>query len=148
MPSTTPTTPAAAPIELPPGVRGEVIPIIDFGSQYVQLIARRVREAGVYSVLVGPNITLEQLQQLQPKGIILSGGPASVYEEGAPHLRSAPLRARRAGAGHLLRHADRLPVARCAGQQRRLAGVRPRPALRSRQERPPATACPRKPASG
>ncbi|MFW6060843.1 MAG: glutamine-hydrolyzing GMP synthase [Phycisphaeraceae bacterium] len=84
MTMTTPPATDAAPIDLPPGVRGEVIPIIDFGSQYVQLIARRVREAGVYSVLVGPNVTHEQLQQLQPKGIILSGGPASVYEEGAP----------------------------------------------------------------
>ena len=83
--STPPNTDTdTAPIELPPGVRGEVVPIVDFGSQYVQLIARRVREAGVYSVLVGPNITLEQLRDIQPKGIILSGGPASVYEDGAP----------------------------------------------------------------
>ena len=82
--TTTPTDTAAAPVDLPPGVRGEVIPIIDFGSQYVQLIARRVREAGVYSVLVGPAITVEQLKEMQPRGIILSGGPASVYEDGAP----------------------------------------------------------------
>ncbi|HEX7010554.1 MAG TPA: glutamine-hydrolyzing GMP synthase [Phycisphaeraceae bacterium] len=83
---TSPAAPRTAPgtEDLPAGVRGELIPILDFGSQYVQLIARRVREAGVYSLLVAPDISIEQLQQLQPKGIILSGGPASVYEAGAP----------------------------------------------------------------
>jgi len=74
----------AALADLPAHVRGQVVPIVDFGSQYVQLIARRVREAGVYSMLVGPNVTVEQLAALGPKGIILSGGPSSVYDEGAP----------------------------------------------------------------
>src|SRR5512133_555766 len=62
----------------------EVIPILDFGSQYAQLIARRVREKGVYSELVRPDIPAEQLKAMRPKGIILSGGPSSVYEKGAP----------------------------------------------------------------
>ncbi|GIW76486.1 MAG: GMP synthase [glutamine-hydrolyzing] [Phycisphaerae bacterium] len=62
----------------------EVIPILDFGSQYAQLIARRVREKGVYSELVRPDISVEELQKLNPKGIILSGGPSSVYEPDAP----------------------------------------------------------------
>src|SRR5205085_3273889 len=62
----------------------EVIPILDFGSQYAQLIARRVREKGVYSELVRPNIAADELKKLKPRGIILSGGPNSVYEEGAP----------------------------------------------------------------
>jgi GMP synthase (glutamine-hydrolysing) len=62
----------------------EVIPILDFGSQYAQLIARRVREKGVYSELVRPDISVEQLRKLNPKGIILSGGPSSVYEPNAP----------------------------------------------------------------
>lgn len=62
----------------------EVIPILDFGSQYAQLIARRVREKGVYSELVRPDISIEELQKLNPKGIILSGGPSSVYEPNAP----------------------------------------------------------------
>lgn len=75
---------AQAIADIPASVRGQVVPIVDFGSQYVQLIARRVREAGVFSMLVGPNITYEQLKALNPKGIILSGGPSSVYEEGAP----------------------------------------------------------------
>jgi GMP synthase (glutamine-hydrolysing) len=73
-------------LAMPEAMRGQCVPIVDFGSQYVQLIARRVREAGVYSVLVGPDITFEQLQAMQPKGIILSGGPASVYEAGAPSI--------------------------------------------------------------
>src|SRR4051812_47709158 len=62
----------------------EVIPILDFGSQYAQLIARRVREKGVYSELVRPDIPVEELRKLNPKGVILSGGPSSVYDEGAP----------------------------------------------------------------
>ncbi|HEY2585174.1 MAG TPA: glutamine-hydrolyzing GMP synthase [Tepidisphaeraceae bacterium] len=62
----------------------EVIPILDFGSQYAQLIARRVREKGVYSELVRPDIPFEDIKQLNPKGVILSGGPSSVYEPNAP----------------------------------------------------------------
>jgi GMP synthase (glutamine-hydrolysing) len=62
----------------------EVIPILDFGSQYAQLIARRVREKGVYSELVRPDISFEDLRKLNPKGLILSGGPSSVYEPNAP----------------------------------------------------------------
>jgi GMP synthase (glutamine-hydrolysing) len=62
----------------------EVIPILDFGSQYAQLIARRVREQGVYSELVRPTISLDELRKLNPKGIIFSGGPSSVYEPNAP----------------------------------------------------------------
>ncbi len=62
----------------------EVIPILDFGSQYAQLIARRVREKGVYSELVRPDISFDDLKRLNPKGIILSGGPSSVYEPDAP----------------------------------------------------------------
>src|SRR2546430_5154979 len=62
----------------------EVVPILDFGSQYAQLIARRVREKGVYSELVRPTISVAELKKLNPKGLILSGGPSSVYDEGAP----------------------------------------------------------------
>ncbi len=64
--------------------RDEVIPILDFGAQYAQLIARRVREKGVYSELVRPDIPADELGRLNPKGIILSGGPSSVYELNAP----------------------------------------------------------------
>src|SRR5918997_205982 len=62
----------------------EVIPILDFGSQYAQLIARRVREKGVFSELVRPDMPVEELRKLNPKGIILSCGPSSVYEPNAP----------------------------------------------------------------
>ncbi|HEX9563255.1 MAG TPA: glutamine-hydrolyzing GMP synthase [Gemmatimonadaceae bacterium] len=58
--------------------------IIDYGSQYTQLIARRVREARVYSEIHPPTVTLEWIHQWGPTGIILSGGPNSVYDEGAP----------------------------------------------------------------
>src|SRR4028118_2317830 len=64
--------------------RDEAIPILDFGSQYAQLIARRVREKGVYSELVRPDLPVDDLKKLNPKGFILSGGPSSVYEPGAP----------------------------------------------------------------
>ncbi len=60
------------------------IAILDFGSQYTQLIARRVREAQVYSELFPWNAPAEKVLALQPKGFILSGGPSSVYEAGAP----------------------------------------------------------------
>jgi len=62
----------------------EVIAILDFGSQYCQLIARRVREHNVYSQIFRADITTEQLRQLRLKGLILSGGPASVYDKDAP----------------------------------------------------------------
>ena len=62
----------------------EVIPILDFGSQFTQLIARRVREQGVYSELVRPDISIDELKKRNPKGIILSGGPSSVYDANAP----------------------------------------------------------------
>ncbi len=63
-----------------------MILILDFGSQYTQLIARRVREANVYCEIHPYDFSLERIQQLQPEGIILSGGPASVYAEDAPML--------------------------------------------------------------
>src|SRR5213082_1029153 len=62
----------------------EVIPILDFGAQYAQLIARRVREKGVYSEFVRHDIPLDELKKMAPKGLILSGGPSSVYEPNAP----------------------------------------------------------------
>ncbi len=64
--------------------RRPAIVILDFGSQYSELIARRVRETEVYSFVMSHTITLAQLRELSPKGIILSGGPNSVYEAAAP----------------------------------------------------------------
>ena len=66
--------------------RQETILVVDFGAQYAQLIARRVREAGVYSEIVSHDISADELASRQPKGIILSGGPKSVYAEHAPRL--------------------------------------------------------------
>ena len=61
--------------------------VLDFGGQYSQLIARRVRECGVFSELLPHDASLEEIRTRAPRGLILSGGPASVYSEGAPHLR-------------------------------------------------------------
>ena len=60
--------------------------VLDFGSQYNQLIARRVRELGVYSEILPFNVEIEKLKNKEIKGIILSGGPNSVYDENAPHI--------------------------------------------------------------
>ena len=69
----------------------ETVLILDFGSQFAQLIARRVRELGVFSLLVAPGTPIERLRGLGAKGIILSGGPASVFEPGAPRCDPALL---------------------------------------------------------
>jgi GMP synthase (glutamine-hydrolysing) len=63
------------------------IAILDFGSQYAQIIARRVREAHVYCELFPWDASMEKILAIQPKGFILSGGPRSVYEEGAPYIQ-------------------------------------------------------------
>jgi GMP synthase (glutamine-hydrolysing) len=73
-----PKTPIAAPVE-------EVL-VIDYGGQYSQLIARRVRDCGVFSELLPHHVPLEEIARRKPRGIILSGGPASVYADGAPPL--------------------------------------------------------------
>lgn len=62
----------------------EIIVVLDFGGQYNQLIARRIRDLGVYSELLPYNTSAEKLKQIQPKGIVFSGGPASVYGENSP----------------------------------------------------------------
>jgi len=69
----------------------ETVLILDFGSQFAQLIARRVRELRVFSLLVAPSTPIETIRKLKPRGIILSGGPASVFEPGAPRCDPAIL---------------------------------------------------------
>src|SRR5687768_3843415 len=64
----------------------DTVLVVDFGAQYAQLIARRVREAHVYSEIVPHTITAEEIAARRPAGLILSGGPKSVYVEGAPRL--------------------------------------------------------------
>jgi GMP synthase (glutamine-hydrolysing) len=65
----------------------ETIIILDFGSQYTQLIARRVREAGVYCEILPFNVSVSEIESHEPRGVILSGGPSSVYDSNAPHPR-------------------------------------------------------------
>ncbi|SLH02520.1 glutamine-hydrolyzing GMP synthase [Mycobacteroides abscessus] len=60
--------------------------VIDFGAQYAQLIARRVREARVFSEVIPHSASVEEIKERSPRAIVLSGGPSSVYEEGAPQL--------------------------------------------------------------
>jgi len=64
--------------------RDPSILILDFGSQYSELIARRIRETNVFSLVVSNNISIEDINEISPKGIILSGGPNSVYDQNAP----------------------------------------------------------------
>ena len=78
------TKTASPPVAAVRRTAAERVLVLDFGSQYAQLIARRVREQNVYCEIVRHNITAERLKELAPIGIILSGGPASVYEDGAP----------------------------------------------------------------
>jgi GMP synthase (glutamine-hydrolysing) len=61
--------------------------VLDFGGQYSQLIARRVRECGVFSELLPHHVSIDSIKARSPRGLILSGGPASVYADGAPKLR-------------------------------------------------------------
>ncbi len=70
-------------------MHNELVLIFDFGSQFAQLIARRVRELNVFCQIVRHDLSPERVKELNPKGIILSGGPASVYEPGAPHCDPA-----------------------------------------------------------
>ncbi|NEO86808.1 MAG: glutamine-hydrolyzing GMP synthase [Spirulina sp. SIO3F2] len=76
-PATVSPTPSAP-------INRQMIAILDFGSQYSELIARRIRETQVYSEVLSYRTTVEQLRQLNPRGIILSGGPSSVYDDYAP----------------------------------------------------------------
>src|SRR3954468_18634794 len=102
-----------------PAQATEEVLVLDFGGQYSQLIARRIRECGVFSELLPHDIPLERIKERGPKGLVLSGGAASAYAEGARPRRGACFglrrrcaraaqgapRARHSGARHLLRHA-------------------------------------------
>src|SRR6202046_3643415 len=81
------TTPAA-PTQASDGVEAgrEEVVVLDYGGQYSQLIARRIRDCGVFSELLPHHVPLEEVKKRKPRGIILSGGPASVYAPGAPSL--------------------------------------------------------------
>jgi len=81
-----PTTEAGAP-KAPAKATEEVL-VLDFGGQYSQLIARRIRECGVFSELLPATASVERIRERKPKALVLSGGPASVYEPGAPDFPS------------------------------------------------------------
>jgi GMP synthase (glutamine-hydrolysing) len=65
----------------------EEVLVLDFGGQYSQLIARRIRECGVFSEMLPHDVSIERIRERAPRALVLSGGPASVYAEGAPELR-------------------------------------------------------------
>src|SRR3954471_17843434 len=77
---------APAPASVEPDTVHEQVVVLDYGGQYSQLIARRVRELGVFSELLPHHVALEEVERRRPRGLILSGGPASVYADGAPKL--------------------------------------------------------------
>src|SRR4051812_45381339 len=81
------TTPETASQEAAAAPITDEVLVLDFGGQYSQLIARRVRECGVFSELLPHSVPLEEIERRRPRGLVLSGGPASVYAEGAPKLR-------------------------------------------------------------
>ncbi|HEX2015928.1 MAG TPA: glutamine-hydrolyzing GMP synthase [Solirubrobacteraceae bacterium] len=76
----------ASDLRVPRPRRTDEVVVLDYGGQYSQLIARRVRECGVFSELLPHDVAIEEIQRRAPQGLILSGGPASVYAEGAPRL--------------------------------------------------------------
>src|SRR5213078_3637656 len=77
------TEPVLSEVERTPPKHSKIL-ILDFGSQYTQVIARRIRELQVYSEIVRFDISANQIVDLEPNGLVLSGGPASVYDKGAP----------------------------------------------------------------
>ena len=107
----------------------ERIAILDFGSQFSQLIARRVREAHVYCELFPWDAPMEKVMAIQPSGIILSGGPNSVYDDGAPTLPDYVIKAGVPILGicygmHLLAHALGGEVVAAARREYGPAGIR------------------------
>ena len=77
--------PPARPTNDEPGARPDSVIVLDFGGQTAQLIARRVRELNVYSELLPFDTPWSEIERRQPRAVILSGGPMSVYEAGSPH---------------------------------------------------------------
>ena len=82
-----PASPEALDVAPPRSAHEEVL-VLDFGGQYSQLIARRIRECGVFAELLPSDTPLERIRDRAPRALVLSGGPASVYEPGAPALRT------------------------------------------------------------
>ena len=119
----------------PTAEAGPVV-VLDFGSQFAQLIARRVRELDVYSELLPHDTPYAELERRGTRAIILSGGPKSVYDDGAPRPDAAVWSGRIPVLGHLLRRAAHGPRAR----RRRPPGRPPRVRPGHRQDHAPTTA--------
>ncbi|HWD85400.1 MAG TPA: glutamine-hydrolyzing GMP synthase [Solirubrobacteraceae bacterium] len=85
-PAILPEPDAAQDAPVQPRAASDQVVVLDYGGQYSQLIARRVRECGVFSALLPHHVGPEEVARLSPRGVILSGGPASVYADGAPRL--------------------------------------------------------------
>ena len=105
-------------------LRDEEVLVLDFGGQYSQLIARRIRECGVFAELLPHDADLERIRERRPAALVLSGGPASVYSDGRAGAAPRAARVGRPGARHLLRDAGDGPCPRRPGRGRRRGGVR------------------------
>ena len=106
-----------------PRASADSILIVDFGSQVTQLIARRVREAGVYCEIAPFNPAAAAFERMKPKGIILSGSPAGVPEEGSPRAPQELFDSGASDPRHLLRPAGDEPPARRDGSAARASGT-------------------------
>ena len=87
-------------------MKNEYILILDFGGQYNQLIARRVRECNVYCEVKPYTLAIDEIKKLSPKGIIFTGGPNSVYDEKSPHISKEIFELGVPVLGSLLRMSD------------------------------------------
>ena len=105
-------------------ISNETIIVLDFGAQYAQLIARKVRACRVYCEILPHDAPLEEILSRNPKGVIFSGGPSSVYEVEAPQCADGLFHCGRANSGHLLRPSGHGPYAGRQGHARRQARVR------------------------
>ncbi len=101
--------------------------MLDFGGQYSQLIARRIRECGVFAELLPATESLEKIRERAPKGLVLSGGPASVYEPGAPPFPTELLDLGIPMLGICYGMQVDGPGPWRQGRRGRVGGVRPRP---------------------
>ena len=101
--------------------------VLDFGSQYTQLIARRIREMQVYALIVPCHIPFDELRGMNPLALVLSGGPSSVYDPAAPVCDERVLAHEHPGARCLLWAAVDFPDARGTGGTRPAPGIRVRP---------------------
>ena len=125
-----------------PQVKGfDTVLVLDYGAQYGQLIARRVRECRVYSELIPHDASIERIKSYDPKGIILSGGPMSVYVEDAPKVNPDLFELGVPVLGHLLRRPGYRARARRHRRADRSQRVRQDDARRCTSRGSSSTAC-------